>query len=348
MAHVAQWKMDRVEELSQALTGRPVIGIVDIHGIPAKQINKMRARLRGRVDLHVTKRTLISLALAKAGEERPGIDELQDTLTGQVGLVLTDENPFKLFQMMERTKTPSPAKGGELAPNDITIKAGDTSFKPGPVVREFQKVGIPAAIERGKVVVKKDTVLVKEGEPIPKDLASVLPRLDILPLMLGLDLKAVYEDGTVYRPEVLDVDLDGLMGQVAHAAAAAFNLAVNSRYFNETTIQPLLAKGSAYALSLAVEAAIMTPDTVEPILARAAVRAMALASHVPDALDEEAKAAIAGAAAAAPVVEEAEEKATKDEGEKKGDEKDEKKDEEEEEEKVSEDTAAAGLSSLFG
>ncbi|NIP34765.1 MAG: 50S ribosomal protein L10, partial [Thermoplasmata archaeon] len=95
-----------------------------------------------------------------------------------------------LYKMMERTKTPSPAKGGELAPNDIVIKAGDTNFKPGPVVREFQKVGIPAAIERGKVVVKKDAVLVKEGEPIPKDLATVLPRLDILPLELGLDLKA--------------------------------------------------------------------------------------------------------------------------------------------------------------
>jgi large subunit ribosomal protein L10 len=334
--------MDRVEEISKALTGRSVIGIVDIHGIPAKQINKMRARLRGRVDLHVTKRTLISLALERAGEERPGIDELQDTLSGQVGLVLTDENPFKLFQMMERTKTPSPAKGGELAPNDITVKAGDTSFKPGPVVREFQKVGIPAAIERGKVVVKKDTVLVKEGEPIPKDLASVLPRLDILPLMLGLDLKAVYEDGTVYRPEVLDVDLDGLMGQVAHGAAAAFNLAVNSRYFNETTIQPLLAKGSAYAMSLAVEANIMTPDTVEPILARAAARAMALASHVPDALDEETRAAIAGAAAEPPAVEGAEEEAP----EGKEDKKDEKKDEEEE--KVSEEDAAAGLSALFG
>jgi large subunit ribosomal protein L10 len=346
MAHVAQWKMDRVEELSRALSERPVVGIVDIHGIPAKQINRMRARLRGSVDIHVTKRTLISLALDRSKDERPGIDGLQDTLTGQVGLVLTDENPFKLFRMMEMTKTPSPAKGGELAPNDIVIKAGDTSFKPGPVVREFQRVGIPAAIERGKVVVKKDTVLVREGEPIPKELATVLPRLDIFPIELGLDLKAVYEDGTVYRPEVLDVDMTALMGQVASGAAAAFNLAVNARYFNETTIKPLLAKGSAYALNLAVEAVIMTPDTVEPILARAAARAMALASHVPDALDEEAKAAIAGAAAAAPAP-----KGTEDEASKHGDEeKDEKKDErkDEEEEKVSEEDAAAGLSALFG
>ena len=30
---------------------------------------------------------------------------------------------------------------------DIEVKAGETSFKPGPIVGEFQQAGIPAAIE---------------------------------------------------------------------------------------------------------------------------------------------------------------------------------------------------------
>ncbi|NOQ54468.1 MAG: 50S ribosomal protein L10, partial [Thermoplasmata archaeon] len=287
MAHVIKWKMDRVEELTDAMTSSPVVGIVDIHGIPAKQLSKMRARLRGRVGLLVTKRTLIDMALDKAAESRPGIDGLKEAAEGQVGLVFTEENPFKLFKLMERTKTASPAKGGEEAPNDIVIKAGDTAFKPGPVIREFQNVGIPAAIERGKVVIKKDAVLVKAGEPIPKDLASVLPRLDILPLMLGLDLQAAYEDGIVYQPDVLDVDTDALMGQMSAGAAAAFNLAVYARIFNQATIMPMLAEGKTFAFNLAVETDIMTPETVEPILARANAKAMALASQIPDALTDE-------------------------------------------------------------
>ena len=339
MTDVAQWKIDKVEELTNLLAEAPVVGVVDIHGIPAKQFSKMRARLRGTVGLHVTKVTLIHRAIDKAAESRPGLENLKENITGQVGLVTTQENPFKLFKMMERTKTPSPAKGGELAPSDIVIKAGDTSFKPGPVVREFQKVGIPAAIERGKVVVKKDAVLVKEGEPIPKDLAGVLPRLDILPLELGLDLRAAFEDGMVYQPETLDVDVDAIVGQIAAGAAAAFNLAVNAQVFNDVTIQPLLAKGHSYGLNLAVEAGIMTDETVRPILARAHGRMLALASRVPDALDDGLKEAV-GAAAAAPAPSEAPpgEDATA------GD--DDKKDEEEE--KVSEEDAAAGLSALFG
>lgn len=342
MTQAAQWKIDRVEELTNIITSNPVVGIVNIQGIPAKQLSKMRAKLRGRVGLLVTKRTLIDMALDNAAEARPGIDGLKAASLGQVGLVFTDENPFKLYKMMEKTKTASPAKGGEEAPNDIIIKAGDTSFKPGPVVREFQNVGIPAAIERGKVVIKSDKVLVAAGEPIPKNLATVLPRLDILPLMLGLDLQAVYEDGLVYEPDVLDVDTDALLGQFASGAAAAFNLAVNASIFNDVTIRPLLAKGHTYGFNLAIEAGIMTPETVEPILARAHGKMLALASIIPDALDDDLKEALGAAAAAAPAPAEA----PADEA--KPAEEDEKKDKEKEEPKVSEADAAAGLSSLFG
>lgn len=340
MTDVSPWKVEKVEELSATIAASPVVGIVNIHGIPAKQFSKMRARLRGTVGLHVTKVTLIHRAIDIAAESRPGLEGLKETAFGQVGVVTTEENPFKLYKMMERTKTPSPAKGGELAPSDIVIKAGDTSYKPGPVVREFQKVGIPAAIERGKVVIKKDAVLVKEGEPIPKDLAGVLPRLDILPLELGLDLKAAFEDGMVYEPEVLDVDTTAILGQMAHGAAAAFNLAVNASVFNDITIRPLLAQGHAYGFNLAVESGIMTAETVEPILARAHGKMLALASQIPDALDDELKEALGAAAAAAPAPTEAptDEAAPADDDDKKDD----------EEEKVSEEEASAGLSALFG
>ena len=346
MAHVAQWKMDRVEELVTAMTERPVIGIVNIEGIPAKQLQKMRTRLRGKVDLLVTKRTLICLALEEIGQSRPGLIDLKGSVEGQVGLVLTDENPFKLFKLMEATKTASPAKGGEEAPEDIVIKAGDTSFRPGPVIREFQKVGIPAAIERGKVVIKRRAVLVKAGEIISKDLATVLPRLDILPLMLGLDLMAVYEEGTIYQSDVLNVDTDALLGQVASGAAAAFNLAVFAKVFNEASIRSLLSQGKTFAFNLAVEAAVMTPETAAPILAKAQAEAMALASQIPDGLDDELRDMLAGAASAAHAAPAEGATPSKDEDEGKDDEEDEKKDKEEE--AVSADDAAAGLSALFG
>ena len=64
--------------------------------------------------------------------------------------------PFKLSAKLKESRTTAPAKGGETASHNIEVKAGETPFKPGPVVGELQKAEIPAAIQDGKVVVKND------------------------------------------------------------------------------------------------------------------------------------------------------------------------------------------------
>ncbi|MBI2112759.1 50S ribosomal protein L10, partial [Candidatus Woesearchaeota archaeon] len=36
--------------------------------------------------------------------------------------------------MLEKNKSNAPAKPGQVAPKDITVKAGATSFAPGPII----------------------------------------------------------------------------------------------------------------------------------------------------------------------------------------------------------------------
>ena len=67
------------------------------------------------------------------------------------------------------------------------VPAQTTSFKPGPIVGELQHAGFPAAIEKGKVVLKKDVTIVKAGQTISREVAGLLTRLDILPLEVGLE-----------------------------------------------------------------------------------------------------------------------------------------------------------------
>ena len=83
-----------------------------------------------------------------------------------------------------------------VAPRSTNIlRAVGAVFKPGPVVGEFQKAGLPAAIEKGKVVIKSDKVLVKSGGQITRDQAQALTKLEIYPMTVGLDLRAAYEEG---------------------------------------------------------------------------------------------------------------------------------------------------------
>jgi large subunit ribosomal protein L10 len=333
-AHVASWKKDAVNDLAKQISKCKVIGIIDVHGVPAPAFQTMRTNLRGKAEITMLKNTLLKIALEQAAKDKKGLDKLAKAVDGQCAIVTSDLNPFKLFKQLDATKTKMPARGGEVAPDDIEIKAGETPFKPGPVVGELQKAGLPAAIEQGKVVIKKDKVLVKKGDKIPREVALVLTKLEIYPLTVGLDMHAAFEDGMVYHKDVLAVDDVEILNRVLAAAAGALNLSVFIAFPTKQSIRVMLSKAHMDALNLAVNADIPNKETIKLMLAKANAQMLSLASKAPAALDDELKAALTNVP-----------KPPEDKG---GDGKKEAKKEEKKEEKVSEAEAAAGLGALFG
>ncbi len=330
MAHVAKWKRERVQELVDLMVNSHVVGIVDLHGIPAAQMISMRAVLRGKADVNMTRNTLMDLAITEAAKQRPGLEQLKQLVDGQCAIVTTDENPFKLFRQMEGTKTPAPAKTGDIAPEDIVVKAGDTPFKPGPIIGELQKAGIPAAIEAGKIIIKKDKVLVPKGEPVPDEVAKVLVKLEILPMIVGMDLRGAFEDGVLYGKDVLNVPADYYPNMIGLAARNALGLSLSIAYITPQTVTPLLSKAYREAMALSVAGAFPTKESIGAILAKADAQMMTLAS-ITGLEDDRIKNRMAAVPATKPVSEPKAAEAKK----------------EEEEEQVSEEEAAAGLSSLF-
>jgi large subunit ribosomal protein L10 len=261
------------------MTHHKIIGIIDIGGIPAPQLQQMRGGIRAKAQIRASKNTLILKALDDAESHIKGISALKNEVHGQAAIIATDLNPFALFREIKATRKNAPAKGGETASHDIEVLAGDTPFKPGPIVGELQKAGIPAAISEGKVVIKSDKVLVEAGQKISRELAQMLSRLDIFPIELGLKLNAVYENGDIYRPDVLDIDMDRFMGQLRTASFTALGLAMETGWANAQTIRPLLAKAYRSAHTLAVEKNIYTKDSMKSLLAKAQASMLSVTSQ---------------------------------------------------------------------
>jgi len=279
-AHVAPIKKETILKINTILKNYSTVGIARITGIPGPQMQRIRQKLRGKVELVVSKNTIFNLAIKETEKAKPGLKGLTDKISAQTALVATNLNPFSLFKEMERTKMASAAKGGETAPDDISVLEGETSFKPGPIVGELQKAGIPAGIEAGKVLIKKDKLLVKKGEKIPRELAPMLTKLEIFPLTVGLDLQAAWEAGTVYPAKVLAIDEVKIMGDMNNAARYAFNLAMFAAYPNAITMKPLLAKARLEAIAVALEAGVATKDkdVMGMLLAKGEAQAKALKS----------------------------------------------------------------------
>ena len=275
------------------------------------------------------------MSLALNSSDKKNIEALEGYMEGQPAMIFTNMNPFKLYKILESSKTASPAKAGSKAPEDIVVPKGDTAFKPGPILGELQKIGIPAKIEKGKIVITSDKTIVAAGESIPRDVASILTRLEIFPLEVVIDLRAAYEDQTVYTSDLLTIDDEQTIADIQQAFTRALNLSVNAVIFNKVSVPVLLQKAATLSLNLALNAEILTSKTTDLLIAKAYAQMLSLASELEavdeNAIDDELREKLSSTAVNAEV--------TKD---------NEESEEEEKEDEEEEGDAAAGLGALFG
>jgi large subunit ribosomal protein L10 len=256
-------KVARVDALAQKVLERPMTALVGLRGVPAAALQSMRRELRNRQHpITVATNSAIRHALSRAAEKRPSLKPLLDHVEDQTALLTAEGNPFALSRELVQTRSPTPARGGEIAPADILVPAGTTSFKPGPIVGELQQAGFPAAIEKGKVVLKKDAVVVKAGAPIPRAVASLLTRLEIFPLEVGLELRALVDGEMFYAPDVLRFDPDAYLTDLSRAVRQALGVALELGFVTPQTLPHLVARAHRRALALAAAAGVAVPDTV--------------------------------------------------------------------------------------
>ncbi|WP_256545492.1 50S ribosomal protein L10 [Halobellus inordinatus] len=338
---IPEWKREEVAELVEFLERYQSVGVVDVAGIPSRQLQSMRRDLHGSAELRMSRNTLAVRALEDVDD---GLEELVEYVSGQVALVGTNDNPFGLYKQLEASKTPAPISAGEVAPNDIVIPEGDTGVDPGPFVGELQQVGAAARIMDGSIQVTEDSKVLEAGEPVSEELEGVLSELGIEPKEVGLDLRGVFSEGVLFEPDELAIDVDEYRADIESAAAAARNLAVNATIPTAQSTPTLLAKAAGDAKALGLFAAIEDPDVLPDLVAKADAQVRTLAAQIDD--DEALPEELRGVEAPAPAAEEAaeadaeEESADEDTDEQEADADDTDDDDD--------DDGAEGLGAMFG
>jgi large subunit ribosomal protein L10 len=171
----------------------------------------------------------------------PNREGLLKIIPQQPAIILTKEDPFRFYIFVDRMKSAAPAKSGDIAPNDIVVTAGPTNLMPGPVISELSKAGISAGVEDGKIAVKRDATVAKKGDKISSVLASVLRKLNVEPMMVGLNIVGVYQNGMIYSKEALGF-ANTFVDKLKEAFSHALSLSVAICYPTKDNIKYLLAK----------------------------------------------------------------------------------------------------------
>jgi large subunit ribosomal protein L10 len=276
---VSERKGEWVKELEGELNKYPVIGLLDMFKMPSRQLQEMRDKLKGRAKIKMVRKSVIERALENV--KKKGLKELEMRMQNQPALLFSNVDPFELARTIESSRSFATAKEGDIAPKDITVKAGKTSLKAGPVIGELQRVKIPAGVEGENIVIKKDTVVVKGGETIEKNVADVLTKLGVEPIEISLNLLAVWEQGTVYTKDILFIPLEKYRNDVKLAYQNAFNLSIGIGLLTKENIPMLLSKAHNEAVGLAKEIGLVTKESVGEALVKAHSHMLVLKEKIP-------------------------------------------------------------------
>jgi len=243
---VKESKKKEVEELRKMIESYSSLAILDMHKMPSKQLQQIQKKIRGKAVMKMTKKAILNFAVKNSN--LPNKEELMKIIPMQPAIILMNEDPFRFYLLVDKMKSVASAKEGDIAPNEIAVAAGPTNLMPGPAISELSKVGIVAGVEDGKIAVKRDAVVAKKGDKISKLLASVLRKLNIEPMLVGLNIVAVCQNGMIYSKEALSFS-NTFPEKLKEAFSHALSLSVAICYPTKDSIKYLLTKAYSVASS---------------------------------------------------------------------------------------------------
>jgi large subunit ribosomal protein L10 len=270
-----QKKQFMYQELQELPKKYNVIALSKMNKVRATQIMTLRKKFHGQIIIKIIKNKVAQRAFEKVSKIS-GIEYLSKELEGQCALIFTNLSPFKLNLIFSENKVFLPAKGGDIAPKDIILPAGNTGIPPGPVLSEFKEAKVQTKIDQGSIAVTKDTVVAKSGEIISQKLASLISKLDIKPIEAGVLVNYAISEGLQFRAKDLQLDVKEYIKELQICSSSALNLAVELVYFAPETISSIISLAYQKSLNVASKAGYVSKDTTAIILNTAQANAYGL------------------------------------------------------------------------
>lgn len=208
-----QKKAAYIERVKVMLASYTKFFVVLVDNVGSKAMQNTRLQMRGKAEMLMGKKTLLKKALDMFMEENPGhpMGKLEDYLKGTTGFIFTNGDLGAIRDIVYANKVPAPARAGGVAPIDVNVPAGPTGCDPGQT-SFFQVLQIPTKIVKGQIEITTQVELIKAGDKVGPSEAALLDKLSIMPFEYCLQIKTIYDNGSTYGVEVLDIDDSVLAG----------------------------------------------------------------------------------------------------------------------------------------
>jgi large subunit ribosomal protein LP0 len=251
----ATWKSNYFLKLIQLLDEYPKCFIVGVDNVGSKQMQQIRGSLRSNAVLLMGKNTMIRKAIRGHLENNPALEKILNHIKGNVGFVFTRDDLVDVRDRILENKVKAPARAGAIAPLDVKLPPQNTGLGPEKT-SFFQALQIPTKISKGTIEILNEIHLIKKDDKVGASEATLLNMLNISPFTYGLKILQVYDSGTVFAPEILDITPEDLRSKFLEGVrnVAAVSLAIG--YPTVASAPHSIVNGLKKLIAIAVETEI--------------------------------------------------------------------------------------------
>ena len=176
-----------------------------------------------------------------------------------VGFVLTNGDLKETRDLIETFKVPAAARTGALSPVDVIVPAQTTALGPEKT-SFFQALAIPTKITRGMIEITAKVPLLAVGDKVGASQATLLQMLNIRPFQYGFDILHVYDSGSVFSPDILDITEDDIRARFCEGVANIAAVSLQIGYPTLASVPHSIANGFKNLMAVAAVTDIEFPE----------------------------------------------------------------------------------------
>lgn len=232
------------DHLMECLTKYSRVLFVGMDNVRSQQVHDVRRALRGKAVFLMGKKTLQAKIVNKRAQSKNASAEakqfaeeceLHNLLSGNTGLVFTNEDVREITAVLDAHRVKAPARVGAIAPCDVVIPAGNTGMEPTQT-SFFQALNIATKISKGMVEIVTEKKVLTTGEKVDNSTAMLLQKLAISPFYYQVEVMSVYDRGVLFTREDLKI--------------------------SEDMIEQMVVEGMSNVAAMSLGAGIPTPSTI--------------------------------------------------------------------------------------
>lgn len=260
-----QRKGEYFEKMIALLDTYSKVFVVEVDNVGSNQMQQTRQAMRKEGEILMGKNTLMRKIMKDYLETRPDhpYAELMPLIKGNVGFVFTNGDLSVIRDKILANRVPAPARVGSVSPIDVIVPPGPTGCDPGQTAF-FQALQIATKITKGQIEITNPVHILKKGDKVGSSEAALLQKLNIRPFTYGFVISSIYDNGSIFGAEVLDITPAVLSAQFFNALSKIAAISLQIGYPTQASFPHSIAGAFKTLVAITVELENFTFAKAEP------------------------------------------------------------------------------------